>query len=83
MKEDIFADQESSVVAEHWAVVYAPRRQRQRFAENCVELCADEAEARQRADPAARRHAARVLGPSRSSEGLRIYYLVAWLEDGS
>jgi hypothetical protein len=30
-------------------------------------------------DPSRNRHAARVLGPSKSSEGQYLYYLVEWL----
>jgi len=77
---DLLVDDESGVVDERFAVVYAPRRSRDRFAENCVELMDSEAAARAAADPGAHRFPARVLGPSRSSEGLRLYYLVAWLE---
>jgi len=30
-------DNETSLVSEHYAVIYAPRQDRQRFPENCVE----------------------------------------------
>ncbi len=79
MKQDIFVDPESGVVEEHYAVVYAPRRQRDRFPDSCVELHATAEEALAAADPQARRYAARVMGPSRSSEGVRLYYLVHWM----
>ena len=72
-------DSDGEVVEEHFAVVFAPRRQRDRFAEQCVETVATEELARQHADPASKRYAAKVIGPSRSSEGLRLYYLVEWL----
>lgn len=77
---DIFVDRDSKVVEERAAVVYAPRRTRDRFPENCVEVFDSEADALAAADPGAKRFAARVLGPSRSSEGLRLYYLVRWLD---
>lgn len=77
---DVFVDRESTVVEEHCGVVYAPRRGRERFPENCVQVCESEQAALAAADPASKRFAARVLGPSRSSEGLRLYYLVRWLE---
>lgn len=77
---DIFVDSESSVVEEQPAVVYAPRRGRDRFPENCVEVFESEPAALAAADPANKRYAARVIGPSRSSEGLRLYYLVRWLD---
>ena len=77
----ITVDDQSDLVQKQYAVVFTPRRQRNRFPENCVEVCADEAAARAGADPARGRHAALVYGPSRSSEGFRLYYLVHWLED--
>lgn len=77
---DVFVDSESSVVDEQYGVVYAPRKGRDRFPENCVEVFDSEQAALDAADPAAKRFAARVLGPSRSSEGLRLYYLVRWLD---
>lgn len=73
-------DPDGRVVDEHFAVVYAPRRQRGRFPEDCVEVVPTAEAAREAADPEARRYAARVLGPSRSSEGIRLYYLVKWLD---
>jgi len=44
-----------------------------------VEVFATREEALQAADPAGKRHAARVVGPSKSSEGQFIYYLLDWL----
>ncbi len=76
----ISLDNETDLVDEHFAVVYAPRRSRDRFPENCVEIVETQAAARAGADPRRSRVAARVLGPSRSSEGLRLYYLVCWLD---
>ncbi|UCE88744.1 MAG: hypothetical protein JSW10_10495 [Pseudomonadota bacterium] len=73
-------DSESEVVEECFAVIYAPRRQRDRFPENCVEIMDSEQAAMDAACPGDKRYAARVLGPSRSSEGLRLYYLVCWLD---
>ncbi len=73
-------DPETEVVAEQFAVVATSKRQRKRFPEGCVEVCGSEAQARAAADPARNRYPARVYGPSRSSEGLRLYYLVAWLD---
>ncbi len=81
MKDDIFIDAQSRVIDEVWAVVHAPRRKRDRFPENCVEVVASEQAAIEAADPGRHRYPARVMGPSRSSEGLRLYYLVRWLDD--
>ncbi|SEH07741.1 hypothetical protein [Candidatus Venteria ishoeyi] len=62
-----------------FALVYAPRRQRSRFPENCVECVATQDIALERADPDKKRYPAQVSGPSRSSEGVNLYYLVQWL----
>ena len=75
----ITLDSDSKVVAVHYAVVYAPRRSRGRFAENCVQLVDTEVDALEQADPDNKRFAAKVIGPSKSSEGQRIYYLDDWL----
>jgi hypothetical protein len=73
-------DAESQVVHEQFAVVYAPRRSRERFSEGAVQIMASEQAARAAACPEEKRFAARVVGPSRSSEGLRLYYLERWLD---
>jgi len=73
-------DPDSDVVEEHFAVVYAPRRHRDRFPENCVEVVASEELAREQANPENKSYAARVVGPSRSSEGFRLFYLEQWLD---
>lgn len=77
----ITLDPESNVVGEHYAVVKASRRQRNRFPEGTVTLMNSAAEALAAARPEQNRYAARVAGPSRSSEGFRLYYLVSWLEE--
>ena len=74
-------DPESNVVKEQFAVVYAPRRHRDRFPDTCVQVMASRAAAFAAADPAGKRFAAAVLGPSRSSEGFMLYYLVEWLDE--
>jgi hypothetical protein len=71
--------EETAEVGEHYALIYAPRTKRGRFPENCVEIVASEEAARQGADPDKNIHPAKVVGPSRSSEGFRIFYLVTWL----
>ena len=73
-------DPEGKVVNECFALIYASRRARDRFAENCVTVVDSEAAALSGADPAKNLYPARVIGPSRSSEGLRLYYLVCWLD---
>lgn len=71
-------DPDSDVVAERFAVIYSPGR-RDRYPDNCVEIYASAEAALAAADPAKKRVAAIVLGPSKSSEGFLIYYLVRWL----
>ncbi len=73
-------DPATNVVDEHFAVVYAPRRGRDRFSEGAVELKESAEQARKDSDDGNKRFAAIVAGPSRSSEGLRLYYLVEWLD---
>ena len=63
-----------------FAVVYVPKRSRNRFSANCVEIKSCAADALDAADPNKKYFAARVSGPSKSSEGQFIYYLVEWLE---
>ena len=74
-------DPESNIVKEQFAVVYAPRRHRDRFPDNCVEVMASREAALAAADPAGKRFAAAGLGPARSSGGVMLYYLVQWLDE--
>jgi hypothetical protein len=71
--------EQTIAVGEHFVLIYAPRAKRGRFPENCVEIVPTEEAARQGADPGRNIHAAKVLGPSRSSEGFRVFYIVNWL----
>jgi hypothetical protein len=66
------------VVQEQFAVVYAPKKKK-RLSANCVEVVDSEEKARAAADPDRNRHAAVVAGPSKSSEGQYLYYLIRWL----
>jgi len=75
----ISVDSESSVVQIRYAVVYAPKRTRGRFAETCVFVVESEVDALEEADHGKKLFAAKVIGPSKSSEGQRIYYLDDWL----
>lgn len=82
MKGGVYLDAEApALVQPHYAVIHGRRGARKRFPESCVELAADAQAALQLAAPAHGRHAAEVVGPSRSSEGVRLYYLVRWLDD--
>ena len=75
-----YLDPESEIVGEQYAIVYAPRRQRDRFPENCVEIVETAQLALEGADPDNKFYAAKVIGPARSSEGFRLFYLVNWLD---
>jgi len=78
----LFTDVESKVVGTSAVVIYSPSgRKRNRFPEGVVEVYASEADALAHADPAKSRHAALASGPSRSSEGFKLFYLVRWLDD--
>ncbi len=62
-----------------YAVVSVPRRSRNRFAASCVTIKASAEAAVADADTEKKFYPARVLGPSKSSEGVIIFYLVEWL----
>ncbi|MDP2431411.1 MAG: hypothetical protein Q8O33_05220 [Pseudomonadota bacterium] len=76
----LIADTESPLVQTGYVVIYAPRRNRKRFPESCVAVHVSEAAARAAAQPERGYYAAVASGPSRSSEGLRLFYLVRWLD---
>jgi hypothetical protein len=73
-------DPEYGVSRPNFAVVYMPGRARKRFPAGCVEVVDTLEQAVTRAEPSARRFAARVLGPSKSSEGQILFYLLEWLD---
>lgn len=60
------------------ALVYVPGRRRDRVPEHCVRIMASGATAVAAANPAQGWFAATVIGPMRSSEGLRIFYVTHW-----
>lgn len=77
----LFTDIESKVVGTSAVVIYSPSgKKRNRFPEGVVEVYPSEAEALAHSDPAKSRHAALASGPSRSSEGFKLFYLVRWLD---
>jgi hypothetical protein len=76
---DHLIDPDSNLVQKQYAVVFTPRKQRSRFPENCVQIMATKEEVIEASDPGNKRYPALVYGPSRSSEGFRLYYLVEWL----
>lgn len=78
----LFTDVESNVVGTSAVVIYSPsgKASRTRFPEGVVEVYTSEDEARAHADPEKSRYAAIASGPSRSSEGFKMFYLVRWLD---
>ncbi len=67
-------------VKECFALIYAPRQQKRgRFPDNCVQVVASREAALAGAKPLEHLHPAIVCGPSRSSEGFMLFYLVQWL----
>lgn len=72
-------DPQTMVSNAEYAVVYAPRTKRKRFPAGCVTIKADINEAIKDANPDKNLYAAQVHGPSKSSEGQMIYYLLNWI----
>lgn len=72
-------DPQTEVSTEHYAVIYVPKRSRKRFPSGCVEIVASAEVAIEQGDKNNKRFPAKILGPSKSSEGQVIYYLLEWL----
>ena len=83
MKGMVPPDPEGGVSKVQYAVVYVPKRNRNRFSANCVEIKTNAEEAITMADRKNNQFAAKLVGPSKSSEGQYIYYLVEWLNNES
>ncbi|AGA34044.1 hypothetical protein TVNIR_2401 [Thioalkalivibrio nitratireducens DSM 14787] len=74
-------DPEGGVSTPSYAVVFMPGRTRKRFPAGCVRVLESREQALAEADAAQRQFAAIVLGPSKSSEGQYLYYLLEWLDE--
>jgi hypothetical protein len=72
-------DPDQAIVTHCFAVIYTPSQRRKRFPENCVQPFSSAEQALAAAAAQKDCHAAEVIGPSRSSEGFRLYYLLRWL----
>ena len=72
-------DPEDGVSKIQYAVIYAPRAKRHRFSANCITLMSSKEEAIKKACVEKNQFPGKVLGPSKSSEGQYIYYLIEWL----
>ena len=71
---------QANVAQRHFAVIYSPKRKRDRFPSNNVTLCESKEAAIAAQNHDSKIYAAEVIGPSKSSEGFKIFYLVQWLE---
>ncbi|TNF91584.1 MAG: hypothetical protein EP297_15600 [Gammaproteobacteria bacterium] len=80
MKGMVPPDPQGKVSGECFAVVYVPRRSRNRFPSGSVQVVNDAKAAFDQSDPDNKLYPAVVHGPSKSSEGQMIYYLIRWLE---
>jgi hypothetical protein len=77
----LIGDDRSGIVQARPVVIYSPAgRSRKRYPESCVAQYDSESEALAAARPEQGYHAAIASGPSRSSEGFRLYYLLRWLD---
>ena len=75
-------DKGSKVSQQRYAVVYIPKKSRKRFSAGAVEIFESKEAAIAQADPENKKYAALVHGPSKSSEGQLLYYLLEWLSEG-
>ena len=73
-------DPATDITSECYALINTPSLKRKRFPEGVVTVVDSEEEAREGASVTDNIMPAVVYGPSRSSEGFRLYYLVRWLE---
>ena len=76
----VIVDPDSKSLSERFALIKSPSRRRARFPEGCVTIVEDEDAARSGRCEAKNMQPAVVYGPSSSSEGQRLYYLVRWLD---
>ena len=77
--QSIIVDPASKSLTERFALVKAANRRRGRFPEGCVTIVESADAARAGRDEQRMLQPAVVYGPSSSSEGQRLYYLVKWL----
>ncbi len=68
----------ANVADRHFAVIYSPRKKRDRFPSTTVTVYGTKKEALAEQDHEKKMYAAEVIGPAKSSEGFKIYYLVEW-----
>jgi len=73
---------QSDTMDSFYALVYTLKREqsRNRFPKNCVFKMESEQAAKTAAEPEKNLYPAFIRGPSRSSEGVMLYYLLEWLD---
>ena len=71
----------AGITHECYALITKPSLTRKRFPEGVVTVVGSEEEARAGANSAENIVPAIVIGPSRSSEGFNLFYLIRWLND--
>jgi hypothetical protein len=71
---------QANVAKRHFAVIYSPRKKRDRFPSTTVTIYESKEGAIAEQDHTKKLYAAEVIGPSKSSEGFKIFYLVEWLD---
>jgi hypothetical protein len=72
---------DANVADQHFSVIYSPKQKRDRFPSTLVTLCESKEVAIAEQQPDKNFFAAEVIGPAKSSENLKIFYLVKWLEE--
>ena len=72
---------QANIADRHYAVIYSPRKKRDRFPETTVIVYEDKTQAVENASAEKHLYAAEVIGPARSSEGTNVFYLVAWIDE--
>jgi len=71
---------QANVAQRHFAVIYSPRKKRDRFPSTTVTIYESKELAAAAQDHENKLYAAEVIGPAKSSEGCKIFYLVEWIE---
>ena len=71
---------EANYAQSHYAVIYSPRKKRDRFPATTVILYESKQQALDAQNHTKKFYAAEVVGPAKSSEGLHLFYLINWLD---
>lgn len=71
---------QANVAERHFAVIYLPGKKRDRFPSTTLTVYKSKEEAISEQDHNNKLYAAEVIGPSKSSEGFKLFYLVEWLD---